>query len=72
MTTDQPRPPVVLSWGWREQPDMDEFADAIRDLFGGHLYKVDTDDYAIVLSAVELDDAAVTHAWDHRWDGEDS
>lgn len=65
--------PVILSWDWAEQPDMDDLAEAIRDLFGGHLYKVNTgsDDYAIVLSRTALDDDAVAEAWRRRWEGEE-
>jgi hypothetical protein len=49
----------VLEWDWRAQPDLDELADAIRDLSGGrlHLAQVDTggDSYAVVLSTLPLD-----------------
>ena len=44
----------VLSWDWREQPDLDHLATTIHDLSAGRvrLHQVDTgsDEYAIVLT----------------------
>jgi hypothetical protein len=44
----------VLSWDWREQPDLDQLGRIIADLSGGrlHLRRVDTgsDEYAVVVA----------------------
>ena len=62
--------PAVLTWDWREQPDPDELARAVRDVSGGtvHIRQVDTgsDQYAIVVAAADLDDEAVQDVYD-RW-----
>lgn len=56
--TDQPRA-AVISWDWRQQPDLDHLARIIHDLSGGKLIvqQADTgsDQYALVLSTVGLD-----------------
>jgi hypothetical protein len=66
----------VLSWDWREQPDLTALARDIADLSGGRLYLagVDTgsDEYAVVLSTAQLDKAAVDEAYRRRWEGEDA
>jgi hypothetical protein len=65
-------PLAVLSWDWREQPNLDELARAVREVSGGtvHVAQVDTssDQYAIVVSTVALDGPAVVDAYD-RWLG---
>lgn len=51
--------PRVLVWDYRQQPDLDELAEAIADVSRGtvHLTQVDTgsDEHAIVLAARPLD-----------------
>jgi hypothetical protein len=68
--------PVILSWDWKEQPDLLELAEAIHGVSGGtvHLHQVDTgsSDYAIVLAAEPLDERQVADVYEHRWDGETS
>jgi hypothetical protein len=65
MTTGQPE---ILSWDWREQPNLDQLAAALGRVSGGtvHLAQVDTgsDEYAIVLSPMPLSDAEVRAAWE--------
>jgi hypothetical protein len=64
----------VLSWDWREQPNLDRLARIITDLSGGtvHLAQVDTgsDEYAIVLSDVPLSKVEAAEVYDKRWEGE--
>jgi len=66
--------PVILSWDWREQPDLDELAKAVLEMSGGtvHIHAVEThsDQYAIVLADTELDDAVVAETY-RRWYYED-
>lgn len=56
--TDRPQA-AVISWDWRQQPDLDHLARLIHDLSGGQLIvrQADTgsDQYALVLSTVGLD-----------------
>lgn len=58
----------VLTWDWRQQPDLDRLAAAIRDLTGGNvgLHQVDTgsDEYAIVLADQLLTDAEARSIWE--------
>lgn len=60
----------VLSWDWREQPDIDQPGRVLAG-FGVHLHKVDTgtDEYAVVLADRQMDAAAVTEAYEARFDG---
>lgn len=61
----------VLSWDWREQPDLERLARMVNDLSGGtvHIAEVDTDsdEYAIVLSDALLTKADVVGAYEKRW-----
>lgn len=63
----------VLTWGWREQPDLDRLARIITDLSGGtvHLVQVETgsDEYAIVLSDRALTKDEVDEAYRRRREG---
>lgn len=63
----------VLSWDWREQPDLDALAGIIRDLSGlrVHLTQVDTgsDEYAIVLSDQQLSKDEAAQVYAGRWEG---
>lgn len=64
----------VLSWDWKEQPDLDRLARIIADLSGGtvRLTQVYTgsDEYAIVLSDVPLSKVEAAEVYDKRWEGE--
>lgn len=59
--------PIVLTWDWKEQPDVDALASAVREVSGEtcHIRAVDTggDEYAIVVSHDQLDRDEVQHAW---------
>lgn len=59
---------AVFEWDYREQIDLDGLADAIRDLSGGrlHLAQVDTQsqEYAVVLSTIRLDEDAARIVWE--------
>lgn len=65
----------ILSWDWREQPDLDELARVLLDVSGGvvRLYQVDTgcDEYAVVVADRELGVTEVEAEWRRRWEGED-
>jgi hypothetical protein len=58
----------MLSWDWKEQPDLDRLARQIRLLSLGtvHLHQVDTDSdqFAIVLATTELDPAGVKDVYE--------
>ena len=64
--------PRVVSWDWREQPDIDELAAAVRELSDGlvHVTQVETcsDEYAIVLAGRPLDAEEAYRLWS-REDG---
>lgn len=66
--------PVVLSWDYGQQPDLDELAAAIDMLTVGglRLIQVDTQssDIGIVLSTTELDEQAVDALWTRHEGGE--
>lgn len=61
----------IMTWDWKEQPDLTELAGRLLQLSEGriHLYEVETgsDQYAIVLSDAAMDAAAVKAAFDDRW-----
>jgi hypothetical protein len=63
----------LLSWDWREQPDLDRLAQIVRDLSGlrVHLTQVDTgsDEYAIVLSDQQLSEDEAAQVYAGRWGG---
>lgn len=67
--------PVVLSWDWKEQPDLDELAAAVREMSGGtvHIHQVEThsDEYAIVIGPTELKPAEAYRIYERRWEDED-
>ncbi|MEU7978335.1 hypothetical protein AB0B63_07355 [Micromonospora sp. NPDC049081] len=73
--TENPRA-AVITWDWRQQPDLNHLAQAINHLSGGtlHLRAANTgsDEYAIVIADTDLDDAT-TQATYRRWcdDGQD-
>jgi hypothetical protein len=60
----------VLTWDWKEQPDLAELGRAVAELSGGrvHLAEVDTqsDQFAIVLSTVPLDEQTAAELYE-RW-----
>lgn len=68
--------PVVLSWDWKEQPDLDELAEIVREMSGGtvHIRQVEThsDEYAIVIAPNELDAAVAYGIYERRWEDEDA
>ena len=72
MTTEPNRSDrtAVLTWDWREQPDLDHLGRLICDLSGGtvHLHQVDTgsDQYAIVLATTKLDARSVCEIYDRE------
>jgi hypothetical protein len=66
--------PVVLSWDYGQQPDLDELAAAIDRLTVGklRLIQVETQssDIEIILSTVPLDEQAVDALWTRHEGGE--
>jgi hypothetical protein len=62
----------VLTWDWRQQPDLARLARILLEVSGGtvHLAEVDTgsDEYAIVLSGRFLSEAEVDAAYRATWD----
>jgi hypothetical protein len=64
---DRPTP-VVLTWDWREQPDLDALTRILAN-HGVHLAKVETgsDEYAVVISADPLTAEEVEGVWRMRW-----
>lgn len=53
-----PDTPIVLTWDYRQQPDLDDLASAVREISGEtcHIRAVDTgsQEYAIVVSRDQL------------------
>lgn len=62
----------VLTWDWREQPDLIALANILRDMAGVQLYRVDTgsDQYAIVLADRDMTEDETRVAWRRTWDEE--
>jgi len=57
----------VLTWDWREQPNLETLGRILGELGGLSLHQVDTggDEYAIVISeSGGLTDAQVTAVWE--------
>ncbi len=58
----------ILSWDWREQPDLDALAAVVWDVSHGavRLYRVDTgsDDVAIIMSDRPLRPGEVDTIWE--------
>ncbi len=67
---------AVITWDWREQPDLKHLARVIETLSGGsvHLRPVVTnsDQYAVVVANTDLDEASAQATYE-RWreDGQD-
>lgn len=61
----------VLSWDWRAQINLDDLADAIRELSGGkvRMRVVDTgsDQYAIVLADRQVGAAEALALYEAEW-----
>lgn len=62
---------AVLSWDWREQPDLDRLDRLVHDLSGNgqiriHTVDTGTDQFAIVITDGDLDQADVQTVW-RRW-----
>ncbi len=59
---------VVMSWDWREQPDLDQLDQAVRYASGGlaRVHTVDTgsDEYAIVVADHRVTAAEAQAAWE--------
>lgn len=66
----------ILSWDWKEQPDLDQLREALREVSGGtvHLHEVDTgsDQFAVVLTDREWSDDEVQLGYDRWFRGESS
>jgi hypothetical protein len=66
----------VLSWDWRQQPDLDELARILADLSGGrlHLRQVETgsDEYAVVIADGPLSEWDAGRAYERARFGYDS
>lgn len=60
----------ILSWDYREQPDLEGLAQLVRELSAGrvHIVEADTqsDQYAIAIADEPLDKAAATEAYE-QW-----
>lgn len=65
----------VMTWDWKERIDTDELAAIIYDLSGGKLHvsspDTDSDEYALVVSTVPLDETAARDAFRRWWVSED-
>lgn len=61
--------PEVLTWNWREQPDLDHLA-RILARHNVHLHQVDTgsDQYAVVIAASPLTTDEAQRAYRATWD----
>ena len=72
MTDVQPDA-AVFTWDWREPPDMEQLASILHDVSGGnvHLRMVETgsDQYAAVISTVDLGDAAAQATYERWYEG---
>ena len=76
LTEVAPARSEVMSWYWREQPDLTELTRILTDLTDGRLklYDVETgsDEYAIVLTTGDLDDADIPKLYDRYLRGDES
>lgn len=65
----------VMTWDWREQPDIGDLAEIIFDLSEGrlHVFAPDTgsDEFALVVSTVPLDADSARDAFRRWWVSED-
>lgn len=61
----------LLSWDWREQPDINDLKKIITELSGGslHVEEIDTDsdEYAIAFSTEPLSKESAKEAYLSRW-----
>lgn len=75
MTNDHATRAAVLSWDYREQPDMDHLALVLSELTDNliHVYQPDTgsDQYAVVITTGPVDAAAVRQAFNRWMSGEE-
>jgi hypothetical protein len=67
--TDRPRA-AILSWDYRQQPDLNQLAGFVHDLSGGtlHIEQANTgsDEYAIVVTTTALPAPVVDRLY-QRW-----
>ncbi len=65
----------LLTWDWREQPDLKELGRALAEVSGGriHLAEVETgdDQFAIVIADAPVSEAEATEIYRTRWEDED-
>lgn len=65
----------VLTWDWKEQPDLDDLARIVHDVSQCHvhLYQVDTgsDQYALVVARNPIGSQAAHDAYRRYWEGGD-
>lgn len=66
----------ILTWDWREQPDLDRLARIVNELSGNrvHITEAETgdDQYAIVIADVPVTDADAADAYQAYLRGEDA
>jgi hypothetical protein len=67
----------VLSWDYKEQPDLETLARIVRDMSGGTVYLHDVgdtggQDYALVVADRRLTSDEVAEVWRRRWSGEEA
>lgn len=73
MTTEQRKPePRVLSWDWKEDAPIWDFAELVREISGGtvHITEVDTgsDQCAYIVSAAPLTADEARRLYEKRWE----
>lgn len=66
----------VMSWDWREQPDLGRLAEMVHEMSGGTVHLADvgdtgSDEHALVVSTVPLDGPAVKALFNRWWVSED-
>lgn len=77
MPSDGPDRAAVLTWDWREQPDLNHLSAIIRDLSGGRIHltptATGTDEYALIVSTAPVDEATAAGLY-RQWqtDGRDT
>jgi hypothetical protein len=66
--------PQLVTWDWKEQPDVERVARALAEVSGGaiYVYDVDTqsDQFAWVIASGELTPDEVAQAYRSGWDDE--
>jgi hypothetical protein len=74
--TASPDRAAVITWDWREQPDLDHLARLVHDLSDGRIHlrpaETGTDQYGLIIATRPVDDATargLCQQWQE--DGED-